>query len=435
MEELQGKFDKLNKKEVSEESDNKLKCKVCGKQFIRLLKHLAAKGSKCRKEYSQLDLGELKKQANKKKCALYKTKNKEKLKVYKKVYDKANKAKITNYKRTYDKENKSKIKGYNAKYYKKKRKDLSQWESYLAYKAETRWGPTFACICCHRMLFSRSVHEINIDKYREKYSNIFDASVDMKALKDPIFKAMSNQMKNEENYWMCNSCDSQIKKFQMEYNKELIKRIAENQHKQRRNVTTEELIEEFSDDWTLEETLEDMRSDRNPKYPLNEGCDAEAAEAALNPYQDLVFSLEDLITDFHQDLKKNLEEGETVINNIFGKILCAINSSMETKEDDWEISEYRDALENILFDQILMNEDPDLNILGPDFPPEGGLDWDMEEDDTYLTQFHKIKFLIRALHEEISKDFNLTDFELFCNLYRWSQDPSEKGFEILYYDL
>ena len=82
-----------------------------------------------------------------------------------------------------------------------------------------------------------------------------------------------------------------------------------------------------------------------------------------------------------------------------------------------------------------MNEDPDLNILGPDFPPEGGLDWDMEEDDTYLTQFHKIKFLIRALHEEISKDFNLTDFELFCNLYRWSQDPSEKGFEILYYDL
>ena len=240
MEELTGKFEQLKKEDTVEQ-----RCKGCGKNFRRLLKHLSAKGSTCKESYSKLQIDEHQKIIRKKKNAKYQTKNKAKLKLYRSAYDKTNKAKIAEYKKTYDTVNKTKIHNYKASYYNKRQKDLSQWEAVLAYRAETAEGPIFSCICCHRMLFQRSVHEIDIDKYRAKCSDIFDASVDMNALKDPIFKIAANLMKNEENYWMCHSCDSGIKKGQEEYKRKIIKLIKDAEAKGiKRVVDLNELTEE-----------------------------------------------------------------------------------------------------------------------------------------------------------------------------------------------
>ena len=89
MEELTGKFEQLKKEDTVEQ-----RCKGCGKNFRRLLKHLSAKGSTCKESYSKLQIDEHQKIIRKKKNAKYQTKNKAKLKLYRSAYDKTNKAKI-----------------------------------------------------------------------------------------------------------------------------------------------------------------------------------------------------------------------------------------------------------------------------------------------------------------------------------------------------
>ena len=424
MEELTEKFEQLKKEDTVEQ-----RCKGCGKNFRRLLKHLSAKGSTCKERYSKLQIDEHQKTIRKKKQAKYQTKNKEKIKLFRKTYDKANKAKVAEYKKTYDAANKTNIQKYKANYYKKKQEDLSEWEAVQVYLAETEWGPIFCCICCHRMLFQRSVNDIDIDKFRAKCSDIFDASVDMTALKDPIFKIAANLMKNEENYWMCHSCNSGIKKGQEEYRRKIIKLVKAADAKGiKRVVDLDELTEEevkANFEWFMEEWI---RMKVSPKYPFNKG-DIDEVKITQNKSQDSAEALENLIADFLEHTENHLDDGETVLNEVFEWILFSFDSAMKTKDDDFKTPEYMDTVEATIIYHIIKNEDPDLSILEPSFLPEDH-QWEKREGDSNLRHFHKIKFLIRALHVELSYDYDLTGYDLFCNLDRWCFDH-DGGFYII----
>ena len=101
---------------------------------------------------------------------------------------------------------------------------------------------------------------------------------------------------------------------------------------------------------------------------------------------------------------------------------------MKTKDDDYKTPKYMHTVESTMVYHIIKNEDPDLSILEPSFLPEDH-QWEKREGDSNLRHFNKIKFLIRALHVELSYDYDLTGYDLFCNLDRWCFDH-DGGFYI-----
>ena len=82
----------------------------------------------------------------------------------------------------------------------KKRTDLSNWETYQAYKTESRWGPIYPCISCHRNLFERSVCKAKM-KELQKFKAFFE-SVDMYALPKLWIKGF---------HWICRTCNRNYK--------------------------------------------------------------------------------------------------------------------------------------------------------------------------------------------------------------------------------
>lgn len=179
------------------------KCRGCGKEFLRLLGHLSARGSICRQNYTDWELKDYQEENSKEALKKYKEHNKTKIAEDKKKY-------------------------YNeVKSVRKKRSDMSMWEAVQAALLEVSIDTaSFACICCHGIKFRSSVTEVNLGKLRENLPEMVSVSIHLKSLiSEPIFKTQNHRMKDEKNFWLCNACHGEMKKGEKEFMQKMVELI------------------------------------------------------------------------------------------------------------------------------------------------------------------------------------------------------------------
>ena len=229
-----------NSEPETEEQANLLEttCRGCGKDMLRLLRHLVSnKGRKCMESYSMDEVEKHKGAVNRKKVAKYVSTNKEQVKETHRQeqakYASKNKEQVkeTNRKERakyvsknkeqvkeshrkeqakYASKNKEKVKETNRKAvakhrknHKKKREDMTEWDGFRVFWAETAWGAIYSCISCHKTKFRNGVKKANIPKL--ECSKYYEKSV------DPSHLGSKSKFHMKGSYWICHTCHDKIK--------------------------------------------------------------------------------------------------------------------------------------------------------------------------------------------------------------------------------
>ena len=153
---------------------------------------------------------------------LYNKKHKVQIVEKQKVYNKVHKAQIVKKQTLYDKSNKAKIMDkQNAAYKKNKQQiqlkrlinrvitstDMTEQERLKKFLNATKYGPIFACICCHRMMFINQVVQVNIAALKTscnaKSDQLFERSIAV-----PI----EDKFKVLNHHYLCENCNLYLTK-------------------------------------------------------------------------------------------------------------------------------------------------------------------------------------------------------------------------------
>jgi len=220
-------------------------CQNCGGKFKRILMHLKFNKS-CSEKYGAAKITEIrqknaaeskqkkydnfkkntfdaqKKMEKTEKQRVYDNLHKEKILEKQRKYDKAHRNDKIEKQRLYDKVHKAKIMDkQNAAYEKNKQQiqlkrlinrvitstDMTEQERLKKFLNATKYGPIFACICCHRMMFINQVVQVNIAALKTscnaKSDQLFERSIAV-----PI----EDKFKVLNHHYLCENCNLYLTK-------------------------------------------------------------------------------------------------------------------------------------------------------------------------------------------------------------------------------
>ena len=221
-------------------------CQNCGKNFKRILMHLNF-NKECSDKYGDAQISAIRQRNNAQKRKKYNSINRDKIvekqriynsinkdkivqnqrlydnvhknekNVKQRLYDKSHNAQIVQKQRLYDNVNKNLIYEKQKASYKKNNQqvqlkrliqrvitstDMTEKERLKKFWDATKYGPIFACICCHRMMFINQVLQVNIESLKTscnaKSDKLFEKSISI-----PI----ADKFKVLNNYYLCENCN------------------------------------------------------------------------------------------------------------------------------------------------------------------------------------------------------------------------------------
>ena len=188
-------------------------CRGCCKDMQRLLRHLNSnKGKKCMESYSMEDIEEHKRAVNRKTTTKY-VKTDKGREVHARAeakYVKTDKGREeqaraeAKYAKTDQgqKANRMKQARFREKN-KKKRENMTEWDGFRLFWADTAWGAIYPCISCHKCKFRNGVQKANFQKLNNyKY---YKESV------DPSYLNSKSKFHIKGSFWICLDCHNKIK--------------------------------------------------------------------------------------------------------------------------------------------------------------------------------------------------------------------------------